>query len=412
MNQYYDVIVIGGGASGMMAAGRAALRGRKVLLLEKNEELGRKLAITGGGRCNICSVEDDIHRLLSHYGSAAKFLHSSFYQFGVAATFDFFAAHDVPLKVEANQRAFPKTEKATDVVKALETFLRQGKVEIRTETEVHGFAAADGKVTSVRVKDELLTAESYILATGGKSHPGTGSTGDGFHWLSELGLEVQEPTPTVVPLAVSETWIKSLSGISLDNIKITFYVDGDKQFVLKGRILCTHFGVSGPLILNAAKKVADLLRTGVVTATIDVFPQFDPGALDKHLTKIFEQNTNRELKNIMKLITPTGTAAAILTLLPQLDPEKRVHSITRAERRAVVNRLKALPITITRLMGHGRAIVTDGGLAISEVDGKTMRLRKLDNLFVTGDLLNINRPSGGYSLQLCWTTGWVAGSNS
>lgn len=396
----------------MIAAGRAAERGRRVLLLEKNAQLGQKLAITGGGRCNICNAQEDVHLLLPHYSEAKKFLFSPFSQFGVAQTFDFFESRGLPLKVEAHHRAFPASEKAIDVVRVLKTYVHSGQVEVRMNANVQGFGVAAGKITGVKVNGETLVAKSYILATGGKSHPETGSTGDGFAWLKKLGHEVKEPTPTIVPLAVGEAWIKSLAGIALDDVKVTFFVEGKKKLAVKGRILCTHFGVSGPVILNSAGKVADMLHDGAVTATIDVFPKSDLGNLDKHITKIFDDNKNRDVKNVMKFIVPTGTALAILTLLPKLDPDKKVHSVSRDERKALVNLLKALPITITGLMGYERAVVADGGLAVGDVEGKTMRSRKHSNLFITGDLLDISRPSGGYSLQLCWTTGWVAGSNT
>ncbi|MFA6511986.1 MAG: aminoacetone oxidase family FAD-binding enzyme [Patescibacteria group bacterium] len=408
----YDVIVLGGGAAGMMAAGRAAERGRRVLLLEKNEKLGQKLIITGGGRCNICNAEDDVHLLLAQYGKAKAFLHSAFSQFGVAETFTFFESRGLPLKVEERKRAFPKTEKASDVLRTLEHYMKQGKVTVQTKATVRGFCVDNGRIVGVTVQKENISAASYILATGGISHPETGSTGDGFTWLSDLGHDVQEPTPTVVPLAVQDAWVKSLAGIALNDVKVTFFVEKEKRLSVKGRVLCTHFGLSGPVILNAAGKVADMLHDGTVTAILDAFPKMDLGALDKHITEIFDANKNRDLKNVMRLIAPTGTASAILSLLPDLDPQKKVHSILKPERKKLVHLLKALPMTITGLMGYERAVVADGGLATSEVEGKTMRSRKFKNLLIAGDLLHISRPSGGYSLQLCWTTGWVAGSNA
>ncbi len=412
MANHYDVIVVGGGAAGMMAAGRAAERGLRVLLLEKNKQLGKKLAITGGGRCNITNAEENEQLLLAHYGAAEKFLHSSFVQFSTDDTFSFFAGLGLPLVVQEGKRAFPKTEQAADVVRALYTYLQKGQVEIRTNTGVDGLTAQGGAITGVRVKGETLIADAYILATGGKSRPETGSTGDGFTWLKKLGHTVQEPTPTIVPLAVGDSWVHSLAGTALNDSKITFFVAGEKSIVLRGRILCTHFGLSGPLILNAAGKIADLFHVGPVTAAIDVFPTVDLGALDKRVTGIFDANKNKVLKNVMKAIAPAGTAVAVLSLVPDIDPEKKVHSVSKTERKKIGHLLKALPLTITGLMGYERAVVADGGLLLKEVDGRTTRSRHYENLYVTGDLLHISRPSGGYSLQLCWTSGWVAGSNA
>lgn len=412
MAEHYDVIVVGGGAAGMMAAGRAGERGLRVLLLEKNKQLGKKLSITGGGRCNITNAEENEQLLLAHYGAAEKFLYSSFVQFGTDDTFSFFAGLGLPLVVQAGKRAFPKTEKAMDVVTALITYLKKGNVEVRTNVAVQGFMVEGGTITGVQLKGEVLTADSYILATGGKSRPETGSTGDGFTWLQKLGHTVQNPTPMIVPLAVQDSWVHALAGTSLDESKITFFVAGEKNMVLRGRILCTHFGLSGPLIMNAAGAIADLLHAGPVTAAIDVFPTTDLGALDKKVTETFDANKNKVVKNVMKVIAPAGTAHAILTLVPEIDVEKKVHSVSKAERKKIVHLLKALPLTITGLMGYERAVVADGGLVLKEIDSRTMRSRKYENLFVTGDLLHISRPSGGYSLQLCWTSGWVAGSNA
>src|SRR3989344_6621098 len=268
----YGVIVIGGGASGMMAAGRAAERGKHVLILEKNAELGAKLKITGGGRCNITNTEEDEKVLLAHYGKGKSFLHSPFSQFGVKDVFSFFESRGLPLVVQAGKRAFPKTEKARDVFNVLEKYLTQGGVDVRTSAAVEKIVFTDGKIEKISVGKKDFFATAYILATGGKSHPETGSTGDGFTWLKQLGHTVQNPTPTIVPLAVKNSWVKKLAGVTLPGVKITFFTNGKKSFALHGNILLTHFGLSGPLILNAAGRVADLLHSGEVTAAIDTFP--------------------------------------------------------------------------------------------------------------------------------------------
>ena len=416
----YDVIVIGGGASGMMAAGRAAERGKRVLLLEKNKNLGEKLKITGGGRCNITNAEEDEHILLSNYGKAKPFLYSPFSQFGMKDTFSFFEGKSLPLVVQARKRAFPKTEKALDVFKVLLKYIKKGNVEVLSGAKVTKIINKNNRIEKVVASGKEFSASSYILATGGISHPETGSTRDGFQWLRDLGHSVEDPTPTIVPLAVADAWVKELSGISLSFMKITFFVNNTstglsvdkKKLILKGKILFTHFGLSGPLILNAAGKVADMLHDGQVSALIDAYPDTDIGALDKRITKIFDANKNKTLKNTFKEIAPIGTGPAILPMLTNIDPDTKVHSITKTQRRQIVDLLKALPLTITGLMGYDRAVVADGGLTLKELDTKTMRSKLYDNLYVTGDLLHISRPSGGYSLQLCWTTGYVAGTHA
>ncbi|MFA6414750.1 MAG: NAD(P)/FAD-dependent oxidoreductase [Candidatus Paceibacterota bacterium] len=406
----YDVVVVGGGASGMMAAGRAAECGKRVLLLEKNAKLGEKLAITGGGRCNITNAEEDVRLLLSKYGAADQFLFSPFSQFGVAETFSFFESHGLPLIVEAGKRAFPATERAADVVAVLARYLEEGCVEVRTGVVVERIVAGKGRIERVETSAGDFSAQTYILATGGVSHPETGSTGDGFAWLRELGHTIEEPTPTVVPLKVKEGWVKELAGVALASMKITFFVHGAKKFSRTGTLLFTHFGISGPTILNSAGRVADMLQEGVVTATLDLFPGVDLGALDKRVTEVFDANKNKLLRNVLKEVVPPGMADALLSFTGT-DPEIKVHSVTKENRKKLVEVCKRVPLTITGLMGFDRAVVADGGLPLSEIDTKTMRSRLYENLAVTGDLLHIRRPSGGYSLQLCWSTGFVAGNH-
>ena len=408
-----DTIVIGGGPAGMMAAGRAAERGKHVLLLEKNSTLGKKLLITGGGRCNVTNNKPHIRTLASKYKKNDKFLFSAFSQFGVKDAFSFFESRGLPLVVQARKRAFPHTEKSLDVYTTLLKYLQAGKVKIISDSPVTKINTQGNKISSVLCGKNEYAADSFILATGGVSHPETGSTGDGFGWLKKLGHTVSNPTPTIVPLAVADEWIKELAGVSLSFMKITFFGEGKKKFSKTGKILFTHFGLSGPLILNSASQVDDLLYDGAVTATIDAYPDTDLGALEKKIISVFDKNKNKMLKNVFKDIAPEGTAVSILSLLEDTVPsDTKVHSVTKEQRKRIVHLLKALPVTITGLMGFDRAVVADGGIPLSEIDTKTMRSKKIENLFITGDLLHIIRPSGGYSLQLCWTTGFVAGNNA
>ncbi|MEZ4156549.1 MAG: NAD(P)/FAD-dependent oxidoreductase [Candidatus Paceibacterota bacterium] len=406
-----DVLVIGGGASGMMAAARASFLGKRVVVLEKNKSLGEKLKITGGGRCNITNAEFDTKVLLSHYGSADKFLHSPFSQFGVRDTFEFFESRGLPLKIEDRKRAFPKSEKALDVFRVLEKEMKANGVEVHTDSAVKKVVVEGRRIVSVETKNGSYSAEKIILATGGMSHPETGSTGDGFGWLRDMGHNVKAPTPDIVPLAIKEAWVKKLAGKSLDDAKIVFYCAGQKSFALRGRILATHFGISGPLILNAAGKVRDLLHSGAVTAQIDLFPTLNIGELEKKFINLFDANKNKLLKNVLPEILPSGFMPAFKFLMPDVDLDTKVHSVKKEVRSQIVRKLKQLELSVQGLLGNSRAVVSDGGVELSDIDMKTMRSKKIENLFVTGDLLHISRPSGGYSLQLCWTTGFIAGSD-
>lgn len=414
----YDVIVIGGGASGMMAAGRAAERGKSVLLLEKNAAVGRKLDITGGGRCNITNAEFDRHAFAKHYGAAEQFLYSPLSQFGVQDTFDFFTKRGLPLIVEARKRAFPESQKSPDVTRVMKKYLADAGpavggagVTVLTKATVLGLSITDNRITEAQTERGAYAADRFIIATGGVSHPETGSTGDGFKWLTELGHTVHPPTPTIVPLKASEKWVKSLAGISLAAMKITFFADGKRALSKKGGLLFTHFGLSGPLILNSASAVAELLKEADVTAIIDLFPDTDFAALEKVVIAKIEANKNKDFKNVLAELLPPGMAKAIPHLFALPEANIKAHSVTKEERKRLIHILKAAPLTITGLMGFDRAVISDGGVPLTEVDTRTMRSLKVENLYLTGDVLHINRPSGGYSLQLCWTTGFVAGNN-
>jgi len=409
--EIYDVIVIGGGASGMMAAGTAALRGKKVLLLEKNKKLGEKLSISGGGRCNITNAEEDVRVLLKNYGDAEHFLYSSFAQFGVQESFSFFEKLKLPLVVQARKRAFPHTESAPDVKNVMELYCTHPNITIKTNSPVEKIVKKGDSISHVVVKGISYSGTSIVLATGGMSHPETGSTGDGFGWLRALGHTVENPTPSIVPLAVKDAWVKTLAGVSLSFMKISFFVDGKREFSKIGKVLFTHFGLSGPLILNAAKKIGDLLHTGEVTAAIDMYPDTEFDVLERKVIAVFDINKNKVFKNVVKEFVPDGMFEAVLSLLPVELRDTKVHSVSKEDRKKIIHLLKGMPITIEGLMGYDRAVVADGGVPLVEINTKTMCSKKIINLYITGDLLHINRPSGGFSLQLCWTTGFVAGEN-
>ena len=409
--KHYDVIVIGGGPAGMMAAGTAVKAGKSVLILEKNSDCGEKLKITGGGRCNISNYELDNRKLLEYYGDSAPFLYSPFSQFSVKETFTFFEKKKLPLVVQARNRVFPKSEKAYDVYRIMKKFVQDQHVDIAYENPVKDLHLRSGNISAVDTQKFRYTAHSVILATGGISYPETGSTGDGFKWMERLGHTVKKPHPSIVPLRASDFWIKNISGTTLSFMKITFFCNKIKSFSKTGKILFTHFGLSSPLILNSSKQVADLLKKGQVSAEIDLFPDTNKGALDKRILHLFENNKNKNIKNVLAEMLPKKIAYVIYDLSKIDTPQKKVHSVTNKERKCLRELIKHLPLTIDGLMGLDRAIIADGGVLLEEIDTKTMRSKKISNLYLVGDMLNVNRPSGGYSLQLCWTTGYVAGKH-
>jgi predicted Rossmann fold flavoprotein len=408
----FDVVVVGGGPAGMMAAGHAAEYGRRVLLLEKNRALGEKLKLTGGGRCNITNAEFDTRAFLSAFGADGKFLFSPFSRFAVQETFDFFAGRGLPLVVEERKRAFPSTQKATDVIRTLEEYLRENGVEIRFGTAVKQLLVEGDAIVGVGTDRGAYRSESIVLATGGMSYKKTGSTGDGLEWLRAVGHTVHEASPDIVPLRVGEPWVKELSGATLDSMKITFSAPGGQSFSRIGKILFTHFGISGPLILDSAHAVKQLLAHGDVAATIDLFPKLEPRELDRRVLEVFDENKNKLVRNAAKQLAPVGMARALAANLPPSLLDKKVNIATQADRKTLVQTLKRLPLTITGTMGYDWAVISDGGVALAEIDTRTMASRLHPNLFIVGDLLHLSRPSGGFSLQLCWTTGWVAGENA
>lgn len=409
----FDVIVVGGGASGMMAAGHAAESGRRVLLLEKNRSLGEKLKLTGGGRCNITNAEFDTRTFLSFFGDAAKFFFSPFSRFSVSDTFEFFEGRGLPLFIsDDRKRAFPKTEKASDVHRVLEEYLREHEVEIRVGITVEHLLMEDGRIAGVKTNRGIFGGESIVLATGGASYRETGSTGDGFDWLRETGHTVADATPDIVPLRVKEPWVKDLSGTALEPMRITFTAANGETVVKQGKILFTHFGISGPLILNSANEVKKLLKQGPVAAAIDLFPGFELSEVDRRILEVFNENKNKIVRNVVKQIAPSGMGRALAAQLQPELMEKKVNVVTQEERRALVLAAKGLSLTVTGTMGYDWAVVCDGGVPMTEIDTRTMASRLHPNLFVVGDLLHVSRPSGGYSLQLCWTTGFIAGENA
>lgn len=408
----WDVIVVGGGPSGMMAAGRAAEKGAKVILIEKNDSLGKKLLITGGGRCNVTNSEFDTRKLLSKFKNTDKFLFSPFSEFGVKETLDFFHIKGMETKVENELRTFPVSNKAESVWNVLVEYLKKNKVAILSNTEVSGILTESKKITGVKLKTKKnILGKSVIIATGGISRPETGSTGDGYKWLKELGHTVSNPSTSLVPIAIKNSFVKRLAGLALPDVKVSIYQNGVKQNNGKGKMLFTHVGLSGPLILNMSRDIGELLKYGEVIISLDVLPSEDFSTLNTKLQELFKLHDKKNFKNALGDLIPSALVPVIVEL-SGIDPELKCNSVRKEDRVKLMQLLKNIPLQVDKLLGIDKAIITSGGVSLKEVDFKTMESKLFPNLYLIGDILDIDRPSGGYSLQLCWTTGFIAGKSA
>jgi len=408
----FDVAVIGGGPAGMMTAGRAAELGAKVILIEKNPTFGKKLLITGKGRCNITQAEFDNRKFVEALGKNGKFLFSSLSVFGPKEAIDFFESKGLQTKVERGGRVFPTTDCAQDVLNALLLYLKTNKVEIKAGAKILGFDVKDNHINCARLANgENIFAKNFIIATGGKSYPATGSAGDGYTWAKNLGHKITDTRPALTPVKIKEEWPKKLSGLSLKNVSINIFQNNKKQDSRFGEMLFTHFGISGPIILDASKKIGELLKNGEVVIQIDLKPALDFTKLDERIQRDFKTITKKDFVNYLPELLPHKLIQIFVELLG-IDPRKKINAITKEERGNLVKMLKDLRMTVENVVGYEQAIVTSGGVDIKEIDQKTMRSKIIDNLFFAGEIIDIDGPTGGYNLQICWSTGYSAGSSA
>ena len=405
----FDVCVIGGGAAGLMAAGTAANRGLRVLLLERNERTARKVMITGKGRCNVTNNCSMLNELIENVPTNGSFLYSSFSRFMPSDTIDFFENLGVPLKIERGNRVFPVSDKAADIADALLSFARNAGVKI-----IHARAAAfkveDGIITAVVASDgERFSAEKYILATGGKSYPLTGSTGDGYYLASSVGHTIIPVKPSLVPLETQEDWVPRLQGLSLKNIAVKA-IDNDTFGTVYedfGEMLFTHFGVSGPVILSLSSHLKDV-TPGKYSIEIDLKPALSLEQLDARILREFKKYSTRTISNVLGTLLPRKMIP-VAVQLSEIPPDLRVNQITREMRQNLGVMLKGLTVTVKGLRPIEEAIITSGGINVNEIDPRTMRSKLCSNLYFAGEIIDVDAYTGGFNLQIAFSTGNLAG---
>ena len=406
-----NVVVVGGGAAGMTAAMAAAGSGHSVLLLEKNDKQGKKLFITGKGRCNVTNA-CDMEELMAGVVTNSRFLYSSFYGFTNRDMMDLLERCGCPLKVERGNRVFPVSDHSSDVIRALADGMRDLGVQVRLNTEVDSLILADGCVRGVRIRGgrEELPADAVVVATGGLSYPTTGSTGDGLRFAGEAGHKVTELSPALVPFNVKEAELaRELQGLALKNVEVTV-LDGKRELYREfGEMLFTHFGVSGPVLLSASSFCAKAIRRHPLTMEIDLKPALSEKQLDERILRDFGEAKNRQFKNTLNHLYP-AKLVPVMIRLSGISPEKQVNEITKAERERLCGLTKHFTMTLTGLRDYKEAVITQGGVSVKEINPSTMESKLVKGLYFAGEVLDLDAVTGGYNLQIAWSTGWAAGS--
>ncbi len=406
----FDLAVIGAGPAGMMAAGRAGELGARVILLDKNERPGRKLLLTGNGRCNLTRAEFDPASLVEKFGKAGKFLFPAFNLFGPRQTMEFFERRGLKLKIEEGDKVFPQSDRASDVLEVLLQYLRQSQVEIRAGTEVIKIIAAGGRIEKIVTLSGEIGADNFLIATGGKSYPRTGSDGRGYRFLRELGHKITALRPGLVPIKIKDQWVHTLKGLSVEKVELEVRQNQKKFASASGDLMFAHFGLSGPVALDLSEKVSESLAHGETRITMDFAPTMTLPELDAKLLAVFAEAQNKMLKNGLDRLIPPRLALALLQLAG-MDPDKRIAQVSKLERQKIAALLKGVEVSVSGLLGFDQAMITAGGVELKEIDPNTMKSKLVPNLFLAGEILNLQAPSGGYNLQLCWSSGYLAGNS-
>lgn len=400
------IIVIGGGAAGMIAAYSAALTSSEVILLEKNEKLGKKVYITGKGRCNLTNASD-MNVVMENVVTNNRFLFSAFKKFNNDDIMALVESNGTRLKVERGNRVFPVSDHSSDIIKALEKAIMDLGVQVRLNTKVESILIEGGVCKGVIAEGKKITADSVIIATGGISYQATGSDGDGYRFAKEAGIKVTKLFPSLVPFNVEEEKIKDLQGLSLKNIHIHIFNGKKRVYDEFGEMLFTHFGVSGPVIISASAIIGNKNIQGY-KLLIDLKPALDEGKLDERLLRDFTTQKNKQLKNSLNALFPVKIINEVIRQ-SSVDPEKKVNLLTKSERQRIVYAAKNLTFTLSSTRGFNEAIITKGGVAVSEINPKTMESKKIKGLYFAGEVLDLDAMTGGFNLQIAWSTGYAAG---
>lgn len=407
------IVIIGGGPAGMMAAITAAKAGADVVLLEKNEKTGKKLFITGKGRCNVtnaCDTENLFANVMEH----SKFLYSAVYGYDNQAVMQFFEEAGCHLKTERGQRVFPESDHSSDILRALDREMQKAGVKIRLNSEVEEVLIDNEKkqILGVRLHNrEKIMADRVIIATGGISYVLTGSTGDGYRFAREAGHSITKLSPALVPFNIEEDWCKQLQGLSLRNVEATIEVEGRNIYSDFGEMLFTHYGVSGPLMLSGSSYYVHKAGNRPAKLYIDLKPALTQEQLDKRILREFDANRNKQFKNAIATLFP-AKMQNIMPMLAQIDPEKKVNEITKEERERFLHTIKHLELTITGVRDYNEAIITKGGVKLSEINPSTMESKIIKGLYFAGEVLDLDALTGGYNLQIAWSTGHLAGESA